>query len=50
VDLASNWEDIDCPERRRDIVKIRYDVHTIASQFLMQLDRQYHTALGDWVR
>lgn len=49
VDLSSNWDDIMWRERRRDIVKIRFDTHVITAQYLMVLDRLYHQAMDAWL-
>lgn len=49
VDLSSNWEDANWRERRRDMVKLRFDTHVICAQWLMDVDRMYHRAMDEWL-
>ena len=49
VDLASNWDDVNWRERRRDMVKLRFDTHVICAQWLMDVDRMYHRAMDEWL-
>ena len=49
VDLGSNWDDGNWRERRRDMVKIRFDTHVICAQWLMDIDRMYHRAMNEWL-